>query len=218
LRRSLAWFQEVASSGLIFLIVTILFLIGYFYLEFKCYTLSRFPAISPSHSPSTIMVVPLPNHSAFLPARPLIFPCTMGSSLGSTKGFSHISVQQVHPLLHMQLKPWVSPCIVFEKWLSPWKRWLVGIFVLTGMKAPSIPSILPLIPPTGTPFSVQWFAASIHLCICHTLAEPIRRQLYQSPISMYLASEILSSFGGHMCIYGLYSQVVQTLNGHSFSL
>jgi len=62
------------------------------------------------------------------------------------------------------------------------------------------PSILSLTPPMGTPCSVRWLAASIHLCICHALAEPLRRQLYQAPVSMhFLASAILSGFGG--CMY-----------------
>jgi len=52
----------------------------------------------------------------------------------------------------------------------------------------------------GTQFSVQWLAASICLCVCHTLAVSLRRHLYLVPVSMhFLASSILSSFGG--CIY-----------------
>jgi hypothetical protein len=38
---------------------------------------------------------------------------------------------------------------------------------------------------------------SIHLCICQALAEPLRRQLYQAPVSkILLASAIVSGFGG----------------------
>jgi hypothetical protein len=29
-----------------------------------------------------------------------------------------------HPLLHMQLEPWVPPCVLFGWWLSPWKLWV----------------------------------------------------------------------------------------------
>nr|AAQ96214.1 LRRGT00001 [Rattus norvegicus]AAS66205.1 LRRG00114 [Rattus norvegicus] len=44
--------------------------------------------------------------------------------------------------------------------------------------------------------SVQWLAASIQLCVCQALAEPLRRQLYQAPVSMhFLASAIESGFG-----------------------
>jgi hypothetical protein len=48
--------------------------------------------------------------------------------------------------------------------------------------------------------SVQWLASSICLCICQALIEPLRRQLYQAPVSQYfLASTIVSGFG--VCIW-----------------
>ena len=82
-------------------------------------------------------------------------------------------------------------------------------------KAPSAPWVLPLTPPLGSLLSVRWLALSIHLCICHVLAEPLRRQLYQVPVSMYfLASAILSGFGG--CIWAGYSDG-QSLDGLCFS-
>jgi hypothetical protein len=38
---------------------------------------------------------------------------------------------------------------------------------------------------------------SIYLCICQSLAKPLRRQLYQAPVSKpLLASTIVSEFGG----------------------
>jgi hypothetical protein len=38
---------------------------------------------------------------------------------------------------------------------------------------------------------------SIHFCICQALAEPLRRQLYQAPVSkLLLASAIVPGFGG----------------------
>jgi hypothetical protein len=49
----------------------------------------------------------------------------------------------------------------------------------------SVPSIPSPTPPSGTLLSVQWLAMSIHLCICQVLAEPLRRQLYQAPVSMH---------------------------------
>ena len=50
------------------------------------------------------------------------------------------------------------------------------------------------------PSSVQWLAASIHLCICQALAEPLRRQLYQIPVfKLLLASTIMPGFGD--CIW-----------------
>ena len=74
--------------------------------------------------------------------------------------------------------------------------WLVDIVVLPmGLKTPTTPSVLSLTLLLGTPHSVQWLAVSIHLCICKALAEPLRRQPYQVPVSKhFLASTILSGF------------------------
>ena len=114
-----------------------------------------------------------------------------------------IAVQEDHPLLHMQLKPWVHPFVLFDWWFSPcelWGYWLVHIVVsLMGRQAPSAPSVLSLASPLGK-CSVQCLADSIHLCICQALAEPLRRQLYQAPVSKhFLASTIVSGFGD--CIW-----------------
>ena len=63
-------------------------------------------------------------------------------------------------------------------------------------KAPSAPSVLPLTPPLGSLCSVQWLTVSIWICIGQDLAEPLRRQLYQAPVSKhFLASAIVSGFG-----------------------
>jgi hypothetical protein len=64
------------------------------------------------------------------------------------------------------------------------------------LQIPSAPSVLSLTPPLGSLCSVQWLAVSICLCICQALAEPLRRQLYQAPLSIhFLASTIVSGFG-----------------------
>ena len=105
----------------------------------------------------------------------------------------------------MQLEPWAPSCILFGWWFSPcelWGVWLVDIVVLPmGLQTPSAPSVLSLTPPLGTLCSVQWLAVSIHLCICQPLAEPLRRQLYQAPVSIHLlASKIVPWLGN--CIWG----------------
>ena len=86
-------------------------------------------------------------------------------------------------------------------WFSPWELlevWLVDIIVLTmRLQTPSAPLVLALTPLLGSLCSVQWLAASIHICIGQVLAEPLKRQLYQAPVSKYfLASAIVSGFGG----------------------
>jgi hypothetical protein len=53
---------------------------------------------------------------SLLPPCPHI-PLHWASSLYRTKGLSsHCDAQQGHPLLHMQLEPWVSPCVLLGWW------------------------------------------------------------------------------------------------------
>ena len=90
-----------------------------------------------------------------------------------------IDARWCHLLLHLQLEPWVPPCVLFRWSFSPWELWsvcLVDTVVLPmGLQTPSAPSVLSLTPP--------WLAVSIHLCIGQALAGPLRRQLYQTPFS-----------------------------------
>jgi hypothetical protein len=80
--------------------------------------------------------------------------------------------------------------------------WLILLFFLWGCK-PFQLLHFPLTPQLGSPCLVRWLAASIYICICQTLSEPLRRQLYQAPASKYFsASAVVSWFGG--CIPDLY--------------
>ena len=104
----------------------------------------------------------------------------------------------------MQLEPQVPTCVFFDWWFSPkdlWGFWLVHTDVPPmGLQTPSAPWILSLPPSLGTLCSVQWMTVNIHFCICQALAEPLRRQLYQSPVNKHLlASTIVSGFGN--CIW-----------------
>jgi hypothetical protein len=61
------------------------------------------------------------------------------------------------------------------------------------LQTPSAPWVLSLAPSLGFLFSVEWMAVSIHLCIYEALADPLRRELYQAPVSKHLlASTIMS--------------------------
>jgi hypothetical protein len=40
----------------------------------------------------------------------------------------NIDVQLGHPLLHMQLDPWIPPCVLFGWWVSSWELW--GYWIL----------------------------------------------------------------------------------------
>ena len=67
-------------------------------------------------------------------------------------------------------------------------------------KAPSASWVLPLTPPLASLCSVQWLAVSIHICIGQDVEDPLRRQLYQAPVSKhFLESAIVSGFG--VCIW-----------------
>jgi hypothetical protein len=74
--------------------------------------------------------------------------------------------------------------------------WLVHIVVSPmWLQNPSAPWVLYLDSSLGILCSVQWMAVSIHFCICEALTEPLKRQLYQAPISKHLlAFTILSGF------------------------
>jgi hypothetical protein len=76
---------------------------------------------------------------------------------------------------------------------------LVYIVLPMGLETPLAPWVLSLAPPLETLCSVQWLAESFDLCICQALAEPLRRQLYQAPVSKHLLTlTIVSGFGDYM--------------------
>ena len=78
-----------------------------------------------------------------------------------------------------------------------WGYWLFHIVVpARGLQTPSAFWVFSLVPSLRILCSVQWMAVSIHFYICQALAEPLRRQLYQDPVSKHLlASTIVSEFG-----------------------
>ena len=185
------------------------YFIRYFiYLHFKCYSLSRFP-LQKSSIPSSLPLLlwgcscthpPIPSFT-----HPQHSPMLGHWTFPGSRASSPIDAHQGHPLLHMLLEPWVPPCVLLGWWFSPWELlggfWFVDIVLPMGLQTPSAPSVLSLTPPLGMSCSVQWLAVSICLCICQALAEPLRRQLYQAPVSKhFLASAIVSGFG--VCIMG----------------
>jgi hypothetical protein len=88
--------------------------------------------------PACMTVVPHPSTHFHLPA--LAFSYTGASILPRTKDLYSNYVQQDHPLLHMQLEPWVPPCELLGWWFCLFR------------------SFSPLTPPLWTPCSVQWLA------------------------------------------------------------
>jgi len=177
-----------------------------FYLHFKCYPFSGFPSWNPlSHSPSTCFYEGAPPPTPASP--PWHFPTLGHQPFTGPRASPPTNVWQGHPLLLMHMAGAVgsSTCTF---WLVVYSLGALGALVgwyccsSYGLQTPSaqlVPSVLSLTPPLQTLCSIQWLAVSICLCICQTLAEPLRRQLYQVPVSKhFLASAILSGFG--VCI------------------
>jgi hypothetical protein len=117
-------------------------------------------------------VIPHPPTHSCLSA--LAFSYTGASSQDFT-GLSAsppIDAWQGHPLLHMQLEPWVPPCVLCGSWFSPWQLWgiwLVDIVVLPmGLQIPSAPSVCDLTPPLVSPRSGWcWLCASLSVFVRH---------------------------------------------------
>jgi hypothetical protein len=84
---------------------------------------------------------PIPLHTSWKPFIP--YPCfyevvspppthsllshspTLGlRDFTGPRASSPIDAQRGHPLLHMQLEPWVLPCILFGWRFSPWELWV----------------------------------------------------------------------------------------------
>ena len=144
------------------------------------YSLFTFQVLSPFQPPLGKPLFPHPS--------PFFYegdPPTTNTSLSSIPLHLHWSIYQAfigprtsppidawqgHPLLYMQLEP----CVLLGWWLSHfelWRIWLVDIVVLPMvLQTPSAPSFVSLTLPL-----VLWFAASICLCICKTLAGLLRR-------------------------------------------
>ena len=99
------------------------FLKGYFFnLHFKCYPLSWFPLLKlpiPSLIPLLLwgcsLTHPLPSHLS----PPWHSPTLGHRAFTGPRSSPPIDVWQGHPLLHKQLEPWVSPCVLFGKILLP---------------------------------------------------------------------------------------------------
>ena len=164
-----------------------------------------FPFLFPLRKP-----IPFPSPLLTNPPTPASWPCN--SPTPEHRAFTGPRVSPPiddwlgHPLLHMQLEPWIPPCVLYGWWFSLWEPWggeywLVHIVVSPrGLQTPSAPWVFSLAPLLGTLCSIQWMVVNIHFCICQSLAEPLRRQPYQAPVSKHLLASIIMS-GFDDCIW-----------------
>jgi hypothetical protein len=84
----------------------------------------------PSHHPPPVSMRVL-SLQTLTPTSPPWHSYTRTLSIHNTKlppPYTHtIDARQGHPLLHMQLEPWVPPCVLFGWWFSPWELWGVWL-------------------------------------------------------------------------------------------
>jgi hypothetical protein len=136
------------------------------------------------------------------PPTPVSWPWhspTLGHRAFTRPRTSHpIDDQLIHPLIHMQLELWVPPCVFFGWWFSPWELWGYSFIYIVvppiGLQTHSAPWVLSLAPSLGTLCSFEWMVERIHFCICQALEEPLRRQLYQAPVSKHLLASTTVGF------------------------
>jgi len=72
----------------------------------------------------------------------------------------------------------------------------LALLFIRGLKPLQALSVLSLIPSTGVPFSVQWSAAGIRLCICCILAVSLRRDLHLVPVSLHRSKTQVTADAG----------------------
>jgi hypothetical protein len=74
-----------------------------------------------------------PTHPPTAASLPWYAPTLGHQAFTGPRVSSPIDAQQVHPLLHMRLEPWVPPCVLFGWWFSSWELgriWLTVCFAL----------------------------------------------------------------------------------------
>ena len=104
--------------------------IGYFiYLHFKYYSPPfQFPSTPPYPTPHLCFYKGAPPPIYPLPPHYLSIPLYWGINPSQDQGHLILLMpEKPHPLLHMQLKSWVSPCVFFGWLFSPWEFWMVWL-------------------------------------------------------------------------------------------
>ena len=71
--------------------------------------------------PSSMRALQLPTYNSHLP--PGHFPTLGNRAFTGTRASPPINARKCHPLLHMQLEPWVLPCVLIVWLFNPWEHW-----------------------------------------------------------------------------------------------
>jgi hypothetical protein len=125
--------------------VCLIFLYWLFYL-FTFLMLFQFPLANLLSRPLSLPLWEC--SSTYTPTSPALHSLTLRhQAFKGPRVAPPIDAKYGRPLPNMQLEPWVSPCVLFGWWFSPWKlweMWLVDIFVLImGLQTLSAPSVFP---------------------------------------------------------------------------
>jgi hypothetical protein len=84
-------------------------------------------------------ILPTPSHPHTPASLPSHSPTLVHRAFTGPRTSPPIDVQQVHPLLYMNLEPWVPLCVLCGWWFSSWELWggsgwLILLFFLQGCK------------------------------------------------------------------------------------
>ena len=132
--------------------------------------------------PASIRVCPQLSTHSYLPT------LTLGHQAFTEPGNSSpIDARQGHPLLHISLVPWVTPCVLLRWWFRPWKHWLVDVVLPMGIQTPSAEEAEALL----------WAFNSIYVRLWQSVSGDSYTRFL--PTWTFLASTIVSVFGN--CIW-----------------
>ena len=116
--------------------------------------ISKFP-VTPPPIPSSALP-PCLYEGALPPTHTLLphhFPTLGHQTSPGPRTSPLIDVRQGHPLLHMQLEPWISPCTLLGWWSRLWENWVVRptyVVLPMGLQSLSAPPFLSPAPPPGS--------------------------------------------------------------------
>ena len=88
-------------------------------------------SLFPSFSSKTLYFMPRPSviwccsptHQPIPSSSPWHSPTMRHPAFTGPRASSPIDAWQGHPLLHLWLDPWVTPCVLFAWWFRPWRLW-----------------------------------------------------------------------------------------------
>jgi hypothetical protein len=108
-----------STSWMLGFLKLLLFLLDIFFIYISNFI--PFPGF-PSESPHPLPLLTNPPSPASLPWHS---PTLGHRAFIGPRASPPIDDWQGHPLIYMQLEPWVSPCVLFGWWFSPWELWRV---------------------------------------------------------------------------------------------